>query len=274
MARWRSSSVQNGMLTKVKAGKVKRRIILDLTHSPVASRPLKKQHVNSATIRKERVVLPRATDVTEDVLDALGEVEQSSSNMSDVDGDVELLVLDFADAFYIVPLRHSQRRYYCTAFRGKIIVFLTTAQGSVNAPLTWGRLAALIGRITQSVFPKLDAAIRIYVDDPAIVLRGKLAERNRFVAMIILLWSSLGLPLSVHKATRGKNVDWIGANFQISCGQVCVSAKKEAFSDFAELIALFLRSNVISLRQLETYAGKASHIASLLWLSLSNNFKT
>ena len=90
---------------------------------------------------------------------------------------------------------------------------MTTAQGSINAPLTWGRLAAFIGRLTQSVFLQRDAAIRIFVDDPTIVLRGTPTERGRFVAMVILLWSALCLPLSIHKATRGKNVDLIGANF-------------------------------------------------------------
>ena len=45
-----------------------------------------------------------------------------------------------------------------------------------------------------------------------------------------------------------------------------MSARKETIRDLAELTSLFLRSNVVSLKQLETYAGKSLHVASLFWM--------
>eukprot|EP00972_Heterocapsa_arctica_P050444 7416182-Heterocapsa_arctica.AAC.1 len=53
------------------------------------------------------------------------------------DGDVEheWLVLDFADAFWHVPLLPSERRFFVACFRGKYLVFMRVAQGSRGAPL-------------------------------------------------------------------------------------------------------------------------------------------
>jgi hypothetical protein len=144
--------------------------------------------------------------------------------------------------------------------------FLTTAQGSVNAPLTWGRLAALIGRLTQSLFQLQEAKLRIYVDDPAITLCGVQARRNRYAAIIVLVWSALGLPIAIHKAARGSLVDWIGATFHIQLDRINVSATADMYADLEQLSRKFLALNVIPLKDVESYAGKASHIASHLWM--------
>jgi hypothetical protein len=82
------------MLTKTRAdGTAKRRVILDCSASGVSD----------ATVQNQRVVLPRALEVARDIVHAANRRE---------DGDeVELLVLDFKDAFYHVPCLHDERRW-------------------------------------------------------------------------------------------------------------------------------------------------------------------
>ncbi len=124
----------------------------------------------------------------------------------------------------------------------------------------------MIGRLTQSLFQLQEAKLRIYVDDPAITLRGVQARRERYAAIVVLVWSALGLPIAIHKAARGSLVDWIGATFHIQFDRVIVSAKTDMYVELEQLSRDFLNLNVIPLRDVESYAGKCSHVASLLWM--------
>jgi len=45
-------------------------------------------------------------------------------------------VLDFSDAFWMIPLHKSERRFFTTRIGSKSYGFLRTAQGSRGAPLT------------------------------------------------------------------------------------------------------------------------------------------
>ena len=94
------------------------------------------------------------------------------------DEEVHFLVLDFCDAFFQVPLNHD---------KGRWIVFLTMAQGSTNAPLIWGRVAALVSRLTQAMFDSRQLRLQVFVDDPCASIRGNAHTRRRNVATIILL---------------------------------------------------------------------------------------
>ena len=55
-----------------------------------------------------------------------------------------------SDAFWQIPLKHCERRYYCGRLRRghkcRYLVYLCTAQGSRGAPLAW---AAMFGLITH-----------------------------------------------------------------------------------------------------------------------------
>ena len=182
-----------GLVVKTRNGITKKRLILDA----------KASGISEIASKKERILLPRILDVAHNILNlqALGPEE------------VELFILDFADAFWLLPLAAEERRWFTSKLRGKYFAFLRNAQGSRNAPLCWGRLAAMIGRMTQSIYRKDEALAEIYTDDPCICLRGEKTHRDNLVAMTVLLWLCLGFPLSWAKGSRGQRADWIGASF-------------------------------------------------------------
>eukprot|EP00971_Amphidinium_carterae_P054546 1074719-Amphidinium_carterae.1 len=68
-------------------------------------------------------------------------------------------------------------------------------------------------RITVDGF--LACKLQTYVDDPLAVLSGTSHRRRLHAAAIILLWSALGFPRSVHKAQMGSAVSWCGFVFTI-----------------------------------------------------------
>ena len=65
-------------------------------------------------------------------------------------------VLDFSDAFWQIPISPAEEKHFCDIGlideKRKWIAFQRAAQGSAAAPTLWGRLAALIMRLTQSLF--------------------------------------------------------------------------------------------------------------------------
>ena len=131
------------MLTKVKDGILKRRLILDT-----------KESVLKKSCRKnQRSILPRLLDV---ILQALAVMATLGVNVTYEDL-VEFFVLDFSDAFWQIPLSPKERKFFAAmmSIKGikRFLLFLRTVQGSRGAPLCWARLAALIMRLTQSLFP-------------------------------------------------------------------------------------------------------------------------
>ena len=87
--------------------------------------------------------MPKVTDVVSGVLTKMNQM---------VTGEVvEQLVLDFSDVLFKVPNRPDERQWFVACFRGKLIVWRRIAQGCVNGPQAWGRLSALVGRLTASV---------------------------------------------------------------------------------------------------------------------------
>ena len=62
-------------------------------------------------------------------------------------------------------------------------------------PVVCGRVAALIGRLTQGVLPDRRARLQIYVDDPIFLFLGSQAARDRNMAIVVCLWLVIGLRL-------------------------------------------------------------------------------
>ena len=75
-------------------------------------------------------------------------------------------MLDIADAFWLFPLAPEERKWFTRKLRGKYYVFLRNAEGSRNAPLGWERVAALLARLTQSMFSTDEVLMEVYTDDP------------------------------------------------------------------------------------------------------------
>ena len=91
----------------------------------------------------------------------------------EVDPDeFEQFVIDWADAFWQMPTDPSERRFFVTQFCGAYFVFIRLAQGSRGAPSGWGRMAALLMRLSMGLFYPSEARSQCYVDDPLFALRG------------------------------------------------------------------------------------------------------
>ena len=160
---------------------------------------------------------------------------------------------------------------------------MRAAQGSRNGPLSWSVVASLAVRILQSMFRtsclprgdyyatlnerKASAGTRVqtYVDDPAFTLRGTKRQRDRSIAIIILMWCAFGFDLSFRKAIRGRAVPWIGVRVSIHPTWVVATIKADRVSELLELTRTYLSKNVISVKDLRSYVAKASNFATLLF---------
>ena len=165
----------------------KNRIILDC----------KQSQVSKAAARTHKSVLPRVSDAVQSALGMLADLQP--------DETLTLLVVDIIDAFWLIPLRHEERRYFCAKFSGKYYVFLR-AQGSRGAPLTFAAIIGLAARLVQSLVSgpqhwrtaHQEARMQVYVDDPLAMIRGT-EERVQRIATLIFrgmdpAWFSFGLP--------------------------------------------------------------------------------
>ena len=224
-----------GCIVKLRSdGTEKVRIIVDSRRSGV----------NGMMKIRERVVLPRITDVMAS-WKRLIEAHQGHA-------EVEMMSADFKDAFNMLKLaevekpmvvvkgsngEHDQPRYY--AFQ--VVVF-----GLAPGPLLWGRVAAAAMRLAQSAMWPSEAEVSTFVDDPLMLAaHASLRERTWAFAKYCVLWLALGLELSWGKAHRGWSIDWIGFNLQIS-------AAKDSWSMTVRLMEgklLKLRELILDLRQ-------------------------
>jgi hypothetical protein len=239
-----------GIVKKKRNGKVKSRLVVDT----------KESGVTAATRKFERSQLPRSLDVAYDVMDLMAAAIRLGLNPE----EIEFLIADFKDAFFIVPNRSDERKWFVVKFRGKFYIFLRTTQGSRGAPLTWARVAALITRLTQSVIDVATSRINTYVDDPIIALLGPQSERDLKYAMVLLVWSALGLPLSLEKAVRGRSVTWTSAIFTPGMRCLWVEVKKAIIEDATALTETFLKRNVTPVKELKSLTGKLAHVASIV----------
>ena len=245
-----------GCITRTKNGRLKKRIILDL----------KQSNITKCTKRKWRAILPRMMDLVADTLDLSCDLEAKEEC-------IEFLVLDFVDAFWNIPLSFKERRYFVGKVRQKFYVYLRSAQGSRNAPLSWATIISLVGRCTQSVFWKRpnhkrapeDVRLEIYVDDPAICARGTKIKRDRNFCIIVLIWRTLGFNLAFSKAKRGTKVPWIGNLIWTEDAVVKGAIQTERVEELKSIIEQVAKSNVISVKDLRSLAGKGSNFATLLF---------
>ena len=243
-----------GCITKVSRGKIKKRIIVDA----------KQSKVSKAARLKFRSILPRVLDVVFDALELLSDLPE--------DEDLEAFVLDFVDAFWHLPLRDVERRYFVTKFKGKYLVWLRTAQGSRGAPLSWAALAGLVMRCAVAVAGETVEHRRLrarapgqcYVDDPLLVVRGTAAQRQSVVMRVVLTWLVFGFPLAFRKAQLAQLVVWIGFQIQIFRDKVVVTIPAEKVEDMRKLTNEILLLNVVGVRALRSYVGKAVNMASIL----------
>ena len=239
------------VIDKIRNGKRKTRIVVDS----------KRSLVSRATRRYERAILPRVTDTVDDQLQLLDLAREGE--------ELEFMVADFKDAFFILPLRPEERRFFVVQHRGRYYVFTRSTQGSRCAPLTWARLAALVARLTQATLGH-KARLSIYVDDPLLSCVGTQHERNMCKALTLLLWGAIKLPLSLAKASAGQSLTWTSAVYAVMAHPgtkdvgIMVEVKPSLLADVRSVTHEMLGLNIVSLKKLRSFTGQLMHIASLV----------
>lgn len=235
-----------GMIIKERGGRIKRRLILDS----------KESGVTQCARKNQRILLPSVISLVFDILAIGGKARSPQS--------IELLVLDVTDAFWTLPLRPKERKYFVGKLRGLYFVYQQLAQGSRGAPLAWCRFFALVARLTQAVLAKDSSRMEVYVDDPALAICGTRAERDLEIAIVVLAWRALNLNLAFQKGQRGRVVEWIGCSLAVNALGVVASVKPETRDEILELITSLAKSNVVPVKTLKSLAGKLSNVARLL----------
>ena len=121
-------------------------------------------------------------------------------------------------------------------------------------------------RLTQGMFHSGELRLQLFVDDPIASIRGTPEARNWVIAVIIMTWRILGFPLSFHKGQRGPKVVWIGATLQVSCWSVIAGIKDSIVRDLAAQTQELLKHNVVSCKDVQSFAGRGNHVAALIWI--------
>ena len=221
----------------------------------------KESGVKRATTKTNRVSLPRLFEAILKCL-ILSTIVTTSSE------EVGGFVLDYTEAFWQVPLRDEEQKYYCCTAtirrRKKWIVYLRAAQGSTNAPTSWARTAALVMRLTQGIFSPLEVLLMCYADDPLAAFRGTDARRRLLATVMILVWESMGFGLAYPKGQLDQSVHWIGGTISCHPWGVTASIKDSIVTDIQADLLRMAKLQVISKKELHSLLGKLSHVAGLL----------
>ena len=227
--------------------------------------------VNGMVTLRERVVLPRVTDVTQSWRRLVTETEGLL--------DAELYSADFKDAFNMLTLCRSERPY--TIVKGKpdshgtnrYCVFSLVVFGLAPGPLLWGRVAAAAMRLAQSALLPNEAEVQTFVDDPVVIAVGQdRRTRTWMFAVYSAVWRILGLDVSWKKAQRGMSLDWIGFHLTVhnsSEGRNFIVQLKEDKKVKLEAVISDLCSykGVMPLKQLQLAVGILGWITSAMPLA-------
>ena len=235
--------------------KVKKRLLLDL----------KASGISSASVKCERVVLPRILDTIFDALELLRVIRRRRR----AGARLRYLILDFRHAFYHFPVWPGEQRYLTTRVSNLWYVWTRATQGSRGAPLISGRGLAQAMRLSTSVAPSSFVRSSTYVDDPIITLAGTESETDRTMAKVVLCLRALNYDLAFEKAQdsiHDPTITWTSARLHYSEDDesIEVSVKEEIIVEVTDDVNNALAGNRMRIRDLRKLAGRASCIASLL----------
>ena len=99
------------------------------------------------------------------------------------------------------------------------------AQGSRLASSLWGRLAALVMRLTQSLFSVGDMRLMSSMDDTLANMKGTTYERKLRVAVIIVVWEAVKFRLAYCKGQLGQAATLIGGTVSVTAADATARVK-------------------------------------------------
>lgn len=203
-------------------------------------------------------ILPRLSDVAFDI-SSLQKMKKLL-NLSDV--EIEGMVLDALDVFWIIPFNPGDRKYFVALVDGVYCVYLWIAQGSVGGPFAWAAVFGLITCCAESTkyFPELrrqTSTVEVYVGDLLMCTVGTPRERRQQFAMVIVTWLAFRVPLSFKNGQMGRKLNWIDWCVEVLPNGSRVIINEERMAEFRELMTSLLSANVVSKKKLSSYIGNA-----------------
>ena len=250
---------------KKKEGGWKHRIIQDLRIS----------RINDTASTFERVVLPRPADHAGDLARFAVRSEAVAS-----------LLIDYEDAYMMVPLHESERKYNCAVVENlvageaaKVIVWRVLGFGGRANPLVYARVASCAARTAQGLYSPDVLRLQLYVDDPAITAQGSDQDCHWAMDSVLWLWLALGIRIAWRKGTfcidRRPEVgapatpwlrhDWIGVTFFIADKAAVLALTDEFVASTLALLERFCRrSGCETLARARSVVGKCARVAQIV----------
>jgi hypothetical protein len=203
-------------------------------------------------------------------------MEGELADDNDQDIGYEIAVVDFEDAFHQLALREEDRGVMAIKTLHGWAVFRKLCCGMAAAPLVWCRVGAAAGRLGQSLFLPHELRIQIFVDDPAIVVRGRPEERAWLLGILLLFWAVLGFKFNWAKAHRGQSAPWIGAQVSVErrdkiIGVLATLAPKKYEELLTNVETLRRAKGMVNLKLVSRVAGQISWASGLFpWIRSFN----
>lgn len=227
--------------------------------------------INGLATVRERVILPKVTDFVKSVRRLLERKAEGD--------ELELFSTDFRDAFHMLPLCESERKFVVYKnSKGQYHISRVVVFGLSAGPLLWARLASSAMRLGQAATRDGELAMACYVDDPLMGIMGKDARsRMKVFCVCAVIWRSIGLELSWKKGCHGRQLQWIGFELALSGpanGDITVrmaeSKRQKLMETFKELMAC---AGMIPLWQLRYATGVIGWASSIVastrpWLAM------
>ena len=207
------------------------------------------------------------------------------------DEELAVLILDFRDAFMSIPLHTDERPFNCTILddpitvgrptfdgeptQGRCIVWQVLGFGGKPNPLVYSRAASFAMRTGQALFRQSPVKTRtllkgqLYVDDPAIVAKGKREDVVKELDLLLAWWMALGIPLAWAKGKLVWNQaphEWIGVRYTPTLeGNVLMELPPKFLEEFLVQLEPFCRTKGgCSLKDAERVVGRAGRVAHIV----------
>ena len=164
--------------------------------------------------------------------------------------------LDVRKAHRRVLLAWADRALVAFSFLGRFFISNNLNFGARASAFWWGRIAGMLMRLSHAVI-RLPHLMWDYVDDFLAAFRSSTAPLH--ASLWLVLFMSLGVPLSWNKCTWGESIRWIGWDLRFDVWTAELPWEKRA--RILDQLRSLLSCKRIRVRDLESALGR------LLWLS-------
>ena len=147
--------------------------------------------------------------------------------LSHISGKKHLTSLDFADAFFHIPLAKEAQPYTAFWAGTQRLCFNRCPQGLKNSP-------SYLKNLLDSIFYDMTDSVLFYADDLLIATDGSQEEHFKILQEVLLRLQKAGLKLRPQKMLIAKdNIEFLGMNFNTKS----INIPEEKLKAFKEIIS-------------------------------------